>query len=128
MPVRARVGYPRTALRRVVYGVLGIAVVMLVGVVGFHAIEGMSYINAVYFESMLATGQGPPLALNTDAGKLFASFMAFASVGSVITTLLFTVAPVLGQVWREVLERAEGEARKVESELAPKKDEEEQRR
>ncbi len=54
---------------------------MVIGRVGFHPIEGMNHVNAVYFESMLATGQGPPLLLDIDAGKIFASIMAFVTVG-----------------------------------------------
>ena len=102
------------------YALIGIATVMIVGIIGFHEIEGMSLVNAIYFESMLATGQGPPLMLTTDTGKIFASVMAFVSVGSVITTLVFTLAPILGGIWREVLEKAEEKARTVEKDLAPK--------
>ena len=116
--------YPRTALRRVAYALLGIAVVMIVGIEGFRYIEGMSLVNAIYFKSMLATGQGPPLQLNTDAGKLFASVMGFVSVGSVITTFFFTLSPIFAQIWREVMERAEDEVRTVEKDLMPKNDEE----
>ncbi len=119
---RNRWRYPRTALRRVVYGLLLIATVMIVGVFGFIRLEGMGLVNAIYFESMLATGQGPPLQLNTDAGKLFASLMAFVSVGSVITTFFFTPAPIFGQVWRETLEKGEDEIRRVEEDLKPKDD------
>ena len=99
------------------YAISGIVVVMIIGIVGFHLIEGMNYVNAVYFESMLATGQGPPLQLNTDAGKLFASVMAFVSVGSVITTLVFTLGPILSTIWREGLERVEGEAKNIEEDV-----------
>ena len=77
----------------------------------------MNYVNALYFESMLATGQGPPLQLNTDAGKIFASIMAFVSVGSVITTLVFTLGPILTTIWREGLERVEQEAKKIENDI-----------
>ncbi len=114
--------YTQTSLRRVTYGLSGIALVMVVGAVGFHLIEGMNWVNAVYFESMLATGQGPPLQLNTDAGKIFASVMAFVSVGSVITTLVFTLGPLLTMVWREGIERAEREARELEKDLEGKRD------
>jgi|SRR5208283_3721434 len=109
--------YSQTDLRRALYAISGIALVMVIGIIGFHFIEGMNFVNAVYFESMLATGQGPPLQLNTDAGKLFASIMAFVSVGSVITTLVFTLGPILSTIWREGLERVEGEAKKVEVEI-----------
>ncbi|MGA2664390.1 MAG: hypothetical protein ABSF83_05555 [Nitrososphaerales archaeon] len=109
--------YTPTAVRRVIYALSGIVVVMIIGTVGFHLIEGMNYVNAVYFESMLATGQGPPLQLNTDAGKLFASVMAFVSVGSVITSLVFTLGPILTMIWREGIERAEKGARKLEEDV-----------
>jgi hypothetical protein len=102
---------------------MGIALVMLVGVVGFRAIEGMNLVNAIYFESMLATGQGPPFPLTTDTGKLFASVMAFVSVGSVITTLFFTLSPIFAQIWKEMMEKAEEEVRSLEKDVTPKKDE-----
>jgi hypothetical protein len=99
---------------RVVYAVSLIAIVMIIGIVGFHYIEGMNYVDALYFESMLATGQGPPLQLNTDTGKIFASVMAFVSVGSVLTTIVYTLGPVLALIWRESLERVQGGVRKME--------------
>jgi len=100
--------------RRLFYAVSGVVTVMVVGVVGFHLIEGMDWVNAVYFESMLATGQGPPLALNTDAGKLFASAMGFVSVGAVLTSLIVTLFPIMSQLWREGLDRAERDAKALE--------------
>src|SRR5208337_2635054 len=103
--------YTSTALRRVMYALSLIVIVMIIGIVGFHYIEGMNYVNALYFESMLATGQGPPLMLNTDEGKVFASIMAFVSVGSVLTTIVYTLGPILSSIWREGLERVEGETK-----------------
>jgi hypothetical protein len=105
-----------SAKRRVFYAVSGIAVVMVVGTVGFHEIEGMNWVNAIYFESMLATGQGPPIQLATDAGKLFASVMAFVSIGSVITALVLTLAPIVSQLWREGIEKAERDAQELKRE------------
>lgn len=109
--------------RRVFYSISAIAVVMVVGVLGFHQLEGMDWVNAIYFESMLATGQGPPLTLNTDAGKLFASAMGFISFGTVLTGLLVTLVPILSQLWREGLERAERDVKALERDLAHRKEE-----
>jgi hypothetical protein len=114
---------PTSRARRVFYAVSGIAAVMVVGTIGFHQIEGMSWVNSFYFESMLATGQGPPIPLVTDAGKIFASVMAFVSVGSVITALVVTLAPIVSQIWREGLERAERDAKRLEGDLSRKKEE-----
>ena len=100
--------------RRLFYAVSGIALVMVVGIVGFHQIEGMNWVNAFYFESMLATGQGPPLTLTTSSGKIFASVMGFVSVGTVFTSLVVTLVPIISQLWREGIDRVEKDAKKVE--------------
>lgn len=119
-----RVVYPRAALRRIAYGLTLIAAVMIVGIVGFRELAHLSLVDSFYEESMIATGQGPTIELNSDAAKIFASLMAFVSVGSVITTLFFTLAPVLAVTWREVIEHLEVEAKKVEEDLAHKKKQE----
>jgi hypothetical protein len=108
--------------RRLFYAVSGIALVMVIGIVGFHQIEGMDWVNAVYFESMLATGQGPPLALTTDSGKIFASVMGFVSVGAVITSFVVTLVPIISQLWRESLERVEKDAKVLEKDLSRDKE------
>jgi voltage-gated potassium channel len=113
---------PTSRGRRAFYALSAIAAVMVVGTIGFHEIEGMSWVDSFYFESMLATGQGPPIPLVTDAGKIFASIMAFVSVGSVITALVVTLAPIFSQLWREGLERAERDAKRLEAELSRKKE------
>jgi len=125
---RRRPVYTQTALRRAITAILGIVVVMVIGALGFHSLEGMNYVNAVYFESMLATGQGPPLPLQTDSGKIFASIMAFVSVGSVITSLVFTLGPLLAMVWRETLERVETETRKIENAIEGHQEDKERNR
>lgn len=101
---------PRSAVRRALYSVLAVALAETIGTVGFHVIEGARWIDAFYFESMLATGQGPPFTLVTDAGKIFASIMAFVSVGSVLGAVVFSVGPVVAQLWHESIEAARREA------------------
>jgi len=100
--------------RRLFYAISGIVLVMIIGIVGFHQIEGMDWVNAIYFESMLATGQGPPLTLTTNSGKIFASVMGFASFGTVFTSLVVTLVPIISQLWREGIDRAEKDAKRVE--------------
>jgi hypothetical protein len=108
--------------RTAFFAVSAILFVMVVGTVGFHFLEGMGWIDSFYFESMLATGQGPPIQLTTDAGKVFASLMAFVSVASVITALIVTLAPMVSQLWREGIERAARDARALERDIAGKRD------
>jgi hypothetical protein len=91
--------------------------VIIIGTLGFHSIEGMGYVDAFYFESMLATGQGPPLTLVTDSGKIFASVMAFVSVASVASGILLILGPILAKLWRGGLEHVEKEAKALEGEI-----------
>lgn len=105
----------RAFWRRAIYSFGLIAGIVLIGTVGMHLIEGWSYLDSFYFTSFLATGQGPPgtLAINDDAGKIFSSILAFVSVGTVITALLFLFGPFLGRLLRE----GEGRLEKIEKEI-----------
>jgi hypothetical protein len=107
----------KSARRRLVYALAGILVVLFVGALGFHLIAGLSAVDSLYFESMLATGQGPPLTLTTDNAKVFASIMAFVSVGSVVSALLFSVGPVVRIVWHNSVVWVEKEARQLERDV-----------
>ena len=73
----------------VVCGALGI------GVLGYHNLEGISWLDALLNASMILGGMGPVNELRTSAGKLFASFYALFSglVFLVIIGILF--APVI---------------------------------
>lgn len=117
MTTRRQPHLTKAARRRLVYALLGIVVVLCLGALGFHVIAGFDAVDSVYFESMLATGQGPPFVLHTDDAKIFASFMAFVSVGSVVSALLFAVGPVVRQVWHNSLVYVEEEVRTLEQEL-----------
>jgi voltage-gated potassium channel len=107
---------PRSFWRRAIYSFLLIAAIVLIGTVSMHALEGWSYLDSFYFTSFIATGQGPPgnLVVNDAAGKIVASFLAFVSVGTVITALLFLFGPFLGSVIRAGEERVEEIEKEIE--------------
>jgi hypothetical protein len=108
----------RSNARRAVLAISAVVAAEVIGTVGFHLIEGANWVNAFYFESMLATGQGPPFTLNTDTGKIFASIMGFVSVGSTLSAVIFTLGPLLTRIWREFVEDVETETRALEHDVA----------
>jgi hypothetical protein len=114
---------PRNRTRRAFYSITAIILVLVLGTLGFHTIANLSYVDSFYFESMMAAGQGPPFTLVSDAAKIFASIMGFVSLGAVATTIIFTLGPILADLWREGVERVEEEARAVEKELGRNKEE-----
>lgn len=98
--------------RRALYSLALVLGMLAVGTVGFHLLEGASYLEAFYLTSMIATSQGPAEVPATPAGKLFASAMAFISLGAVVASGGFLFGPFLGQLWRVGHERWEKEEKK----------------
>jgi voltage-gated potassium channel len=110
---------PRSFWTRALYSVGVIAAMVLIGSVAIHYIEGWSYLDSFYFTSFIATGQGPPANLEPTSafGKVFASILAFISVGTVVTALLFLFGPFLGTVLRLGEEKVEEIGRDFEREM-----------
>ncbi len=116
---KARRRIPESFWVRAAYSIALIAAIELIGTVAMHAIEGWSYLDSFYFTSFIATGQGPPGNLQPDSplGKVVSSLLAFVSVGTVITALLFLFGPFLGRVLKageEKLEKIEKEVERRE--------------
>ena len=115
---------PKSFLERAAYSLILIAAVVLMGTVVMHSIEGWSYLDSFYFTSMIATGQGPPANLDPQSafGKVFTAVLAFVSVGTVISALLFLFGPFFGRVFRlgvEKIEEAEKERERKSPEREP---------
>jgi len=101
----------RSHWRRGAYALSLVSVIVAIGTVGMHHLEGMSYLDAFYFISMIATAQGTSTIPATVAGKLFAAFMAYVSVGSVVAALGFFFGPFFGQLWHAGVKWLEDEVR-----------------
>ena len=108
-PVRAFHHHYRSSLKRGLFSLILIIFVMIAGTFGMHRFEGLSYLDAFYFMSMLATAQGSTYMPVTASGKIFAAIIAFISVGSVVAALGFLFGPFFGQLWKVGVEKMEEE-------------------
>ena len=99
--------------KRGLYSVVLVAGVMGVGTMGLHRLEGLSYLEAFYFMSMIATAQGANWEPATPAGKLFFAGMAFISVGTVVAALGFLFGPFFGQLWHLGVKTIEHDAQQL---------------
>jgi len=101
-------------LRRVASsGILafGIIVVsLLIGMLGYRTLEGLSWIDAFLNAAMLLGGMGPVNPIMSDGGKLFAGLYALYS-GLVV---IFVAGIILAPVAHRILHRFHLEGRERE--------------
>lgn len=79
-------------------GMLGIS--LGAGMLGYHELEGLSYLDAFLNASMLLGGMGPVDFPKTDGGKLFAGLYALYSGLLFLVLTAIVLAPVLHHVLR----------------------------
>ena len=84
----ARLGKSVALAGAIIAGSLGI------GMVGYHTLERMSWLDAFLNASMILSGMGPADNLHADGGKLFAGCYALFSGLAFITALGVVFAPV----------------------------------
>jgi hypothetical protein len=71
---------------------------LLIGILGYHFLEGLAWIDALVNAAMLLGGMGPVSTLHTNAGKLFASFYALYSGIVFLVAVGVMVAPVFHRI------------------------------
>src|ERR671919_2527208 len=65
-----------------------------IGMIGYHYLESLSWIDSLLNASMILGGMGPVDALQTNAGKIFASFYALYSGIILLASVGVLAAPV----------------------------------
>jgi hypothetical protein len=71
---------------------------LTIGVLGYHLLEGLPWLDALLNASMILGGMGPVDALRTDGGKLFASIYALYSGLVVLVAAGILLAPIAHRV------------------------------
>lgn len=68
--------------RQLSFALVALSIIMgslIIGMVGYHTLEGFSWIDALLNAAMLLGGMGPVNPLSTTPGKIFASMYALYS-------------------------------------------------
>ena len=99
LPVRR---FRRRVARHGLAGAAIIAGSLLVGMIGYRALEGMPWVDALLNASMILGGMGPVTPLATTAGKLFASAYALYSGLVLVATAAIITAPFLHRLLHQL--------------------------
>ncbi len=92
---------PRFLRRLVAYALaaaLLIGVSLLIGVLGYHHLAGLPWVDALLNASMILGGMGPVDVLADDRAKLFASAYALYSGVALLSTTSLLLTPVIHRV------------------------------
>jgi len=92
-PLLSRAKFMRRVARHLLLGLLLIGIALGMGVLGYHCIGGLSWIDSLLNASMILGGMGPVDPLHSTAAKLFASFYALFSGLAFIGIASLLLAP-----------------------------------
>jgi hypothetical protein len=67
----------------------------MMGMAGYHFLEGMDWVDAFVNAAMILSGMGPIGELKTTGGKIFAGCYALYSGLALITIAAITFSPVV---------------------------------
>jgi len=85
-------------LRRMVLSVLlasgVVAVALSAGILGYHGIAGLGWVDSLLNASMILTGMGPVDPMRSDSAKVFASAYALFSGVVFLSAMGVVIAPV----------------------------------
>ena len=93
-PLAKRSVFVRRLIWNGMIGLLLLAFSLGIGVLGYHFLENLSWIDSLLNASMILGGMGPVAPLQTTAGKLFASLYALYSGVILLASVGILVTPI----------------------------------
>lgn len=93
-PLLSRKEFLARQLRYLVFSLLILVLSLGIGTVGYHTFGKLAWVDSFLNASMILTGMGPVDHLDTDGGKLFASFYALFSGVAFLTFVGVLFAPM----------------------------------
>lgn len=93
-----------------------LCVALTIGVLGYHFIAALSWIDSILNASMILTGMGPVATMTTTASKLFASGYALFSGVVFLSSIGLVLAPLFHRILHKFhLDDMPGDEKKSES-------------
>lgn len=94
-PLLPRPKFFRRLARSVSWGLGLITISLAIGMLGYHTLEHLSWIDSFLNAAMILSGMGPVAELHSSGAKLFAGIYAIYSGVALISTTAVIFAPVI---------------------------------
>ncbi|HEY1031073.1 MAG TPA: hypothetical protein VGD89_04830 [Flavipsychrobacter sp.] len=79
-----------------------LTVCLVIGILGYHYTDGISWIDSLHNASMILSGMGPVVEIKSTGGKLFSSFYALFSGVAFITNIGIILAPAAHRLFHRL--------------------------
>ena len=94
-PLPSRRIFLRRLFRSILLASAVIAVSLAIGILGYHELAGLPWVDSLLNASMILGGMGPVDALATTRAKLFASAYALYSGVVLLASVAVVISPVV---------------------------------
>lgn len=94
----ALLSWPAFVRRMLLSALIGLVLVLAslaIGMIGYHALEGLGWLDSFLNASMILSGMGPLWSPRSDGGKIFAGIYALYSGLAVLAIAGITFAPMV---------------------------------
>ena len=109
-PVLSRQEFFKRIALHFAVGCALIAGSLAIGMIGYHALERLSWLDAFLNATMLLGGMGPVNTPQTSAGKLFAGFYALYSGLIFLVAVAIVLAPAFHRIMHKLHWDEKGDA------------------
>jgi hypothetical protein len=75
-----------------------LCVALCIGILGYHGLAGLSWIDSILNASMILTGMGPVATMTTTTSKLFASGYALFSGIVFLSSIGLVLSPIIHRI------------------------------
>ncbi|MFZ9300779.1 MAG: hypothetical protein ACO23V_07365 [Chitinophagaceae bacterium] len=79
-----------------------ISISLIIGIFGYHYLAEASWIDAFHNASMILSGMGPVITIESKNGKIFSSFYALFSGLVFVTNLSVLLAPIIHRILHSI--------------------------
>ncbi len=101
-PLASKNKFYTRMVKTVCFSLSIIAVCLFIGILGYHYTANISWLDSLHNASMILSGMGPVVPIDTDLGKYFSSFYALFSGIVFISNVGIMLAPLAHRVFHRL--------------------------
>ena len=101
-PLASRRTFVNRILKNFIITMAILIVCLMIGVLGYHYTAHIPWLDALHNASMILSGMGPVVTIDTVSGKWFSSFYALFSGIAFVTNMGVLLAPVMHRFFHKL--------------------------